>query len=68
MKKIFYIIIIFFIAGCCPRGLTVVENGPLPTSALKFVPYQNDSIYLRWRRFAICVLVERPAKAIYFKE
>ena len=45
MKKWLYIIVVFSIYSCCPGGVSNADYGPLPESALGFVPYLDDSIY-----------------------
>jgi len=36
---------ILLLNGCIPCDTVIIENGPLPDSALRFVPYQNGKIY-----------------------
>jgi hypothetical protein len=45
MKKWIYIIIVLFLSGCWPCDTIMVENGPLPDSALGYVPYKNGGTY-----------------------
>ncbi len=45
MNKVLYFITLLILTGCCPGGISTKDNGPLPESALLFVPYQNDSMY-----------------------
>jgi hypothetical protein len=45
MKKWIYIMTSLILSSCLPCETITVENGPLPVSALKYVPYQNGETY-----------------------
>ena len=45
MKKVIYLIFSFLFYGCLPCDTIMIENGALPDSALKYVPYINGKTY-----------------------
>lgn len=45
MKKSLFILFVFILYGCPPCDREVIENGPLPQSALECVPYQDGENY-----------------------
>lgn len=45
MKRIIYLIISILLYGCWPCDSIIVENGTLPKSALKYVPYLDGNTY-----------------------
>ncbi|MBI9069169.1 MAG: hypothetical protein JEZ09_17870 [Salinivirgaceae bacterium] len=45
MKKLIYLIFSILLYGCLPCDTIMIENGALPDSTLKYVPYVNGKTY-----------------------
>ena len=44
-EKVIYLFFSFLLYGCWPCNTIMIENGALPDSALKYVPYVNGETY-----------------------
>lgn len=45
MRKILLLLLPVLLTGCWPCETTLIDNGPLPDSVLKYIPYENGSVY-----------------------